>query len=89
LRTRFKPNAVGRRSYILSKENKYTKVNSPLPYPGMPAKPEMRKIVETAKNDVPMGQILESMRIGRDFFTVNDLRLRLTTSIGPFLRAVA
>lgn len=89
LRTRFKPNAVGRRSYILTKENKYTKVNSPLPYPGMPAKPEMRKIVETAKNDVPMGQILESMRIGRDFFTVNDLRLRLTTSIGPFLRAVA
>jgi hypothetical protein len=85
---RFKPNAVGRRSYILTKENKYAKVNSPLPYPGMPAKPEMRKIVETTNNGAPMGQILESMRMPRDFFTVNDLRLRLTTSIGPFLRSI-
>lgn len=88
LKMRFMPNAVGRRSYILSKENKYTKVNSPLPYPGMPAKPEMRKIVETTKNGAPMGQILESMRFPRDFFTVNELRLRLTTSIGPFLRSI-
>jgi len=88
LKQRFQANAVGRRSYILSKDNKYTKVNSPLPYPGMPAKPEMRKIVEMAKNGAPMGQILESMRISRDFFTVNDLRLRLTTSIGPFLRSI-
>jgi SAM-dependent methyltransferase len=88
LRTRFKPNAVGRHSYILSKEDKYTRVNSPLPYPGTPAKPEMRKIVEATNNGAPMGQILESMRIPRDFLTVNDLRLRLTTSIGPFLRAI-
>lgn len=88
LETRFKPNAVGRRSYVLTKENKYMQIKSPLPYPGLPAKPEMRKIVEAAATGAPMGRILESLHIPPTFTTVNDLRMRLTTTAAPFLRAV-
>lgn len=88
LQTRFRHNAVARRSYILTKDNKYSQVNSPLPYPGMPVKPDMRKIVEAAGSGLPMGQVLDSLSISRNFATVNDLRLRLTTSMGPFLRSI-
>jgi hypothetical protein len=88
LETRFKRNAVSRRSYVLTKDNKYSQIKSLLPYPGMPAKPEMRQIVEATANGAPMGRILESLRITPDFDTVNNLRVRLTTSAGPFLRAI-
>jgi SAM-dependent methyltransferase len=88
LRTRFRHNAVARRSYVLTKENRYSQVSSPLPYPGMPATPEMRKVVEAVSSGLPMAQILDSLSIPRDFATVNDLRLRLTTSTGPFLRSI-
>jgi hypothetical protein len=88
LRTRFQPNAVARRSYVLTRDNKYMQIKSPLPYPGLPAKPEMRKIVEATAAGAPMGQILESLRIPPEFTAVNDLRVRLTTSAGPFLRSI-
>ena len=88
LQARFRPNAVTRRSYVLTKDDKYTRVNSPLQYPGLPAKPELRRIVEAMGGGLPMGQVLESLRIPGDFATVNNLRLRLTTSAGPFLRSM-
>jgi SAM-dependent methyltransferase len=88
LQTRFKHNAVARRSYVLAKDNRYSRVNSPLPYPGMPAKLEMRRIVGAVGSGLPMAQVLDSLSISRDFATVNDLRLRLTTSTGPFLRSI-
>lgn len=89
LETRFKRNAVSRRSYVITKDNKYSQVKSLLPYPGMPANPEMRQIVEATANGAPMRRILESLRATLDFDTVNNLRLRLTTSAGPFLRSIA
>jgi SAM-dependent methyltransferase len=89
LETRFRPNSVARRSYVLNTDNKYTQIKSPLPYPGMPANPEMRQIVEAVGGGAPMVQVLESLRISREFATVNNLRLRLTTSVGPFLRSIA
>lgn len=88
LKTRFKPNAVSRRSYVLARDNKYAQVKSPLTYPGMPAKPEMRRIIEATAGGAPMGQILESLRVTPDFTTVNNLRMKLTTSAGPFLRSI-
>jgi hypothetical protein len=88
LETRFKRNAVSRRSYVITKDNKYSQVKSLLPYPGMPANPEMRRIVEATANGAPMGRILESLGSATDFNTVNNLRLRLTTSAGPFLRSI-
>jgi 2-polyprenyl-3-methyl-5-hydroxy-6-metoxy-1,4-benzoquinol methylase len=88
LETRFKPNAVSRRSYVLTKDNKYSQVKSLLPYPGMPAKPDMRRIVEAAAKGAPMRRIFESLRITPDFTTVNNLRVRLTSSAGPFLRSI-
>jgi len=88
LETRFKRNAVSRRSYVLNNENKYSQVRSTLSYPGLPANPEMRRIVEAAAGSTPMSQILESLRITPDFDTVNNLRVRLTTSAGPFLRSI-
>ena len=88
LETRFQPNAVARRSYVLTKDNKYMQIKSPLQYPGKPAKPDMRKIVEAAAGGAPMGQVFKSLNISPDFTTVNNLRMQLTTSAGPFLRAV-
>src|SRR5262245_8651935 len=88
LETRFRQNAVTRHTYVLTSGNRFMRTNSPLQYPGMPSKPEMRRIVEAAGSGSSMGRILESLRISRDFATVNDLRLRLTTSAGPFLRSI-
>jgi SAM-dependent methyltransferase len=89
LGTRFQPNSVARRSYVLTKDNKFSQVKSPLRYPGLPAKPELRKIVEAVGSGAPMERVLESLGVSRDFATVNDLRLRLTTSTSPFLRSTA
>jgi SAM-dependent methyltransferase len=89
LRTRFKANAVSRHAYVLSQDNKYMHVKSALPYPGLPSKPHLRQIVEAMAMGLPMGRTLESLRISRDFTTVNDLRLRLTPSVNPFLRSIA
>jgi len=84
----FRPNAVTRHTYVLAEDNRFTRVSSPLLYPGLPAKPELRQIVEAARSGAPMVRILESLRISRDFATVNDLRLRLATSTRPFLRSI-
>jgi len=88
LETRFRLNAVTRRTYVLSEDNRFTRLNSSLLYPGLPAKPEMRQIVEAANSGAPMFRVLKSLRISCDFATVNDLRLRLATSPRPFLRSI-
>ncbi len=88
LETRFRQNSVARRSYVLTEENKFSQIKSPLPYPGLPAKPELRRIVEAVGSGAPMGRVLESLGVSLDFATVNDLRLRLTTSTSPFLRSI-
>jgi len=87
LATQFRPNSVNRRSYVLGKDNKFTEVKSTLAYPGVPAKPHMRRVVEAISGQ-PMGQVLESLRMSHDFASVNDLRLRLASSAYPFLRSV-
>jgi len=89
LRTRFKPNTVRRDAYVLTQDNKYRKVKSALPYPGLPSKLQLRLIVEATAMGLPMGRTLDSLHISRDFATINDLRLRLTTSVSPFLRSIA
>lgn len=88
LETSFRANAVGRRYYLLTEENKYKETKSHVPYPGQPAKPELRRIVEAVNSGAPMRSILESQRIPRDFNTVNGLRLQLTTTTSPFLRSI-
>jgi SAM-dependent methyltransferase len=88
LETHFQPNAVIRRSYVATRGNKFMESKLPLPYPGLPASPELRRVVEAVDGGVPMSHALESLRIPRNFSTVNDLRLRLTTSAGPFLRSI-
>jgi 2-polyprenyl-3-methyl-5-hydroxy-6-metoxy-1,4-benzoquinol methylase len=88
LETRFRPNTVTRYSYVLNKENRLARTTAPVTYPGVPAKPELRNIVEASKGILPTRRILESLRIPRDFTTVNDLRLRLTTSMRPHLRSI-
>lgn len=88
LETNFRANAVGRRYYLLTDENKYKEAESRVPYPGQPAKPELRRIVEAVNSGAPMRSILESQRIPRDFNTVNGLRLQLTTTTSPFLRSI-
>ena len=88
LRTRFRQNMVSRRSYVLDNDNRFTQSTSPLSYPGLPAKPQLRQVIEAAGKGLPMGRVLESLRISREFAAVNDLRLRLTTSTCPYLRAI-
>ncbi len=88
LKTRFRQNAVTRRSYVLNDDDTFTPVDSATPYPGMPAKPELRRIVQATSHGAPMGRILDSLRVPRDFTTINELRLQLATSEWPFLRAV-
>jgi SAM-dependent methyltransferase len=87
LETNFRANAVGRRCYLLTETNKYQEMKSRIAYPGQPAKPELRRIVEAVSSGAPMRSILESQGIPRDFNTVNGLRLQLTTSGSPFLRS--
>jgi SAM-dependent methyltransferase len=88
LEARFRPNSVTRYSYVPNKENRLVRTTVPVAYPGLPARPELRRIVEASKGSTPMGRILESLNIPCDFTTVNNLRLRLTTSMRPYLRSV-
>jgi SAM-dependent methyltransferase len=88
LENRFRPNSVTRYSYVLNKENRLANTTAPVVYPGVPAKLELRRIVEASKGNALMGRVLESLNIPRDFTTVNDLRLRLTTSMRPYLRSI-
>ncbi|HEY6349657.1 MAG TPA: class I SAM-dependent methyltransferase [Candidatus Angelobacter sp.] len=89
LETRFRSNAVTRHSYMLNADNRFTQASSPaLPYPGIPIKPELRKIIEKVNSGITMNRALASLGIARDFATVNSLRFRLTTSVSPFLRAI-
>lgn len=88
LKTRFRQNAVTRRSYVLNPDDTFSQVNSTVSYPGMPAKPELRRIVQATSHGASMGRILDSLHVSRDFTTINELRLQLTTSEWPFLRAI-
>jgi 2-polyprenyl-3-methyl-5-hydroxy-6-metoxy-1,4-benzoquinol methylase len=88
LQARFQPTAVTRRAYILNRDNKFAQTTSALPYPGAPARREIRQIVEAMGNGASMEQVMNSLHISREFSTVNDLRLRLTTSANPYLRSI-
>jgi len=89
LATCFRPNDVSRRSFVLTKDNRFKESKSLLPYPGKPANPKIREVAETAASGLPMARILESLHWPRDFASVNDLRLGLTTSARPFLRSIS
>ncbi len=89
LDSKFRVNEVARRCYLLTEENRFKEMKSALPYPGLPAKPELRRIVEAVSDGAPMERVLTSQRVSLDFNDVNDLRLQLTTTASPFLRAIA
>jgi SAM-dependent methyltransferase len=89
LESRFRPVSVTRRSYVMNKENRLAHTTMPVAYPGVPARPELRRIVEATRSNAPMGRILESLNVQRDFITVNELRLRLTTSMRPYLKSIS
>ena len=86
LQQRFAPVALERRVFALGKDTPWEVAAKP--YPGTPAASDLRKIVAAADEKTPIGRILEHLGIQLDFATINDLRLRLTTSAFSYLMAV-
>src|SRR5262245_58561120 len=87
LKTRFKQTVATKRIYVLGEDDHFEGVTLTQPYPSVPAKAELRRIIEMADGEQPLDRIFDRSNISKDFITVNNLRLQLTTSAFPHLTA--
>lgn len=81
----FVPAVTRRRVYVPDENGIFEELISDQAYPGPPASEDLYSIIRSADAKVPLVQILESLGCNFDFATVNDLRVRLTTSSFPYL----
>ena len=91
LRHAFKPAATRVRNYFRNaSELAYTAGKSMFPYPAPPIDPLMQKVLAQMDGERSMREVLADVGVdttARD--TISEIRLRSTTSVFPYLRAVA
>lgn len=90
LRHAFKPAATRVRNYFRNaSELAYTAGKSMFPYPAPPIDPLMQKVLAQMDGERSMREVLADVGVdttARD--TISEIRLRSTTSVFPYLRAV-
>jgi len=89
LDTVFSRPEVTQRSYLRSGEGQYRPSGQELPYPSGRAHPSTRAVVAAADGKRTARQIFDDLELPTDFHTANDVRLRTTTPLFPFLVARA
>lgn len=89
LNTRFTRYSTTMTNYVGANGN-YTYSPTPLPFPSprVPVDQTVRQIFKEATPEKTIGEIFESLNINPTFNLVNHIRLRLTTPLFPYLKAV-
>lgn len=89
LKTRFARYNTTMTNYVGSNGN-YTYSPTPLPFPSprVPVDQTVRQIFREVTPEKTIGEIFESLKINPTFNLVNYIRLRLTTPLFPYLKAV-
>ena len=88
LDTRFVRTAAFQRSYLRSEDGHYGLSSSRVPYPLAAPHPLLRQVYEAVAPEKTMGEVLDGLGIRRGFGEVNRMRIMLTTSAFPYLKAL-
>lgn len=88
LDTRFVKASTSQRSYILSDGGRYKLSAQDVPFPTVPPDKTVRRVFDFIDPTITMRDNLQRLGVNPSFQTVNQLRLKLTTSLFPYLKAV-
>jgi hypothetical protein len=88
LETRFARTGTTQRSFMRQSDGHYKLSPILFPYPISLPKSTVRAIAGAADGHLAMGEIFKQLEIETSFRNVNQVRLLLTTSASPHLRAV-
>lgn len=89
LETRFARAETEQRGFLQNASGHYEPAARAATYPPAHADAQARRVVEACDGRATMRQILEGLGAGLGFHAVNQARIELTTSVAPYLRAVA
>jgi len=78
---------VTERSFLRDGEGQYRPSSKELPHPSGRPHPRVRAVVAAADGTRTMRQVFAGLDLATDFHTANDVRLRTTTPLFPFLVA--
>lgn len=88
LQKQFVKTKTVQKSYLLEDSANYKLSSKSTPFPFAPSDPLVRKVLEEIDEKRSMAEIFESLDINTDFQSVNKMRMQLTTSAFPYLRAI-
>ena len=85
LDTKFKRAHVNQKNYVRQKGGKYKLSSRTNPYPSRPIDPSVKSIVDAITEKRIIREIFDELKIETDFYTVNQARVKLTTTEFPYL----
>jgi len=80
---------TAQRGYIQSDDGKYRLLSGSVPYPLTPPHESVRQIFEAVDETRPLRCTFQKLGIQPAFSTVNNARMLLSTSVFPYLSAIA
>lgn len=86
LDTKFVKNQTLQTSYLLGSNGKYN-LSPTSHFPKASSDPLVKKILDAIEPEISLREIFQHLDIKPDFQSVNELRLKLTTSAFPYLKA--
>lgn len=87
LETRFTKSRTKRQGYLRIQNGSYQPTPSTTDYPGLHQQANLQKVIESADSKTAMRVLLERCGLPSTFPQVNDIRLRLTTPVFPYLQS--
>jgi SAM-dependent methyltransferase len=88
LDTKFARASTIQKTFTLKGDGFYKLSPHSVPYPSNTSDPIVAKIIGMADDRTCMREIFQQLEIEQEFQTVNELRMKLTTSAFPYLKAV-
>jgi hypothetical protein len=88
LETTFSKAATTQQIYIQRGDGKYVLLPRTVRYPTSPPDISNKDIYDRVDGNAPMKDIFRRLHIEDDFSSVNQARIKLTTSAFPYLRAI-
>jgi SAM-dependent methyltransferase len=87
LETRFARASSSVRKYVLKDDRREPGPDTPFPDPAAPADPAAAQVLAKLDSSQPIGETIRSLGLDMSFRSVNRLRIQLTTTAFPYLRA--
>ena len=88
LHTKFVKSNTYQRNHILTAQGTYELASKDIPYPAIPQERSIRRIYELLNSGETMKENFKRLGVKTTFSIVNQFRLKLTTSLFPYLQAV-